>query len=97
MQFHCFIHVSSQVCATMSTHKPNMQQKISLEARVYESLNRCFPEFKCSITDIKFPKSEFVINFYTFLLGELRFDVSKLMMVSSLSLSVLLCNVFAFC
>ncbi|XP_034249271.1 synaptonemal complex protein 1-like [Thrips palmi] len=64
----------------MSTHKPSMQQKVLLEARVLETLNHCFPEFKCSITDIKFPKSEFVINFYKFILEELRFDVSKLMM-----------------
>lgn len=62
----------------MSTHKPSSQQKISLEARVYENLHHSFPDFPCSITDIKFPKPEFVIRFYTFILEEMRFDVSKL-------------------
>ncbi|XP_026277044.1 M protein, serotype 5-like [Frankliniella occidentalis] len=63
----------------MSVHKPNsQQQKMTLDSRVFDSLSSTFPEFQCTIADIKFPKKDFVINFYLYVLEQLQFNPNKL-------------------
>lgn len=74
--------VSFTLYGNMSSQKSSQQPKLSLEARIHDILTSIFPEYKCSVTDIKFPKKEFVYSFYCFMLEQLQFCFPKLTQVS---------------
>ncbi|KAJ1527893.1 hypothetical protein ONE63_007829 [Megalurothrips usitatus] len=63
----------------MSSLKPPQQRQQMLENHVCGIVNTTFPEFKCTITDIRFPKKDFVLQFYTFILEQLNFNLHKIM------------------
>ncbi|KAK3907966.1 Laminin subunit gamma-1 [Frankliniella fusca] len=56
-----------------------VKQKVALELRVFESLVSTFPDFPCTVTDIKFPKKDFVVGFYLFVLGEMQYYPNKIL------------------
>lgn len=57
------------------------QQK-AFESTVFDLITTTFPEYKCTLMDIKFPKKDFVIPFYVFLLEQLQISPFKAMQVS---------------
>lgn len=64
----------------MSTLKP--PPKVSVEARVLENIRSNFSECLCTISDLRFPKKDFVVQFFTFMLEELRISTAKIKQVS---------------
>ena len=69
----------------MSTHKPPQSAKI--ESRILENIRSNFPEYPCTLSDLRYPNKEFVVQFFQFILEELRISPTKLVHVSSFPLN----------
>ena len=53
-------------------------QKFSVETRVLENIKNNFPEYPCTLADLRYPKKDFVVQFFTFFLEELRVNTAKI-------------------